>query len=221
MSITPSHYQLTVTALQWLSADTFELRFDRPEGFSYEPGQKIGFRHQDVYRDYTLLGPPQAPELAICARRLDQGRFTPLLAAARPGDRFEVSAPSGYFTFQSASRPAVFIASGTGITPFVAFTRAGVRGFELLHGARAAAELYYSRELAPAARRYVPCLSAEPSARTYPLTFHGHVTQYLAQALPAGIYDFYLCGPGDMIREAIQIIDARFDGSRVFSELFY
>jgi hypothetical protein len=147
-------HTLTVKALRWLSEKTFEIRFERPDRFAYLPGQKIGFVDGSRRRDYTLLGPAEADELALCVRLVVGGRFSPKLARADRGERFQVTAPFGYFTFKASARPAVFVAAGTGIAPFVAYARAGVRGFDLLHGVRSPMELYYRETLSAAARRY-------------------------------------------------------------------
>jgi benzoate/toluate 1,2-dioxygenase reductase component len=215
-------YTIEVIGHRWLTDRTFEIRFQRPTGFDFLPGQKIGFVDGAVSRDYTPLGPAGGPELAFCVRHIPRGRFSTRLAGARPGDRFQVTPPFGYFTFHNTSRPSVCVATGTGIAPFVAFARSGVRGFDLLHGVRSAGELYYSRELSGAARQYVPCISGEaPPTREWPLAFAGHVGGWLAERLPPGAYDFYLCGRGDMIRDVMGIIDDRFEGSLVFTETFF
>ena len=207
------------TKSKWLH--TFEIRFSRPDGFSFRPGQQITFIHAALRRDYTLLGPTDDEDLAVCVRHIPQGRFSPLLAAADPGDGFTITAPFGFFTYQRSPRPAVFIATGTGIAPFVAFARAGVRNFNLLHGVRTPAELYYAEELSAAAHRYIPCLSVSFAPLPYPHAFHGHVGDYLAAKHPREIYDFYLCGRSEMIRDVMRIIDEHYDGSRVFFETFF
>lgn len=216
-----TQYAVTVTRTTWLTPDTVEVRLTRPSGFDYLPGQKISFFHDSVQRDYTLLGPPDEPELALCVRHIPQGRFSPLLAMAEPGDRFHVSRPFGFFTFKASDRTPVFVATGTGVAPFVAFVRAGVRGFHLLHGVRSRQDLYYEAELANAAERYIPCLS-EFSADDPPTdAFTGRVDRCLTERLPDGAYDFYLCGRNDMIREVMLLIDERWDGAYVFTESFF
>ena len=97
--------------------------------------------------------------------------------------------------------------------------RSSVRGFILLHGVRQIGECYYASLLRSKARRYVVCLSDEdrPAAGT----FHGRVTDYLASQLEPDLYDFYLCGRGEMIRDVTWIVDDRFPGSMVYTEIFY
>ncbi len=215
-------YTLEVTGHRWLSDHTIEVRFQRPQGFDFLPGQKIRFIDGKLERDYTLLGPRDAAEVAVCVRHIPGGRFSPRLAEAKIGDLFQATPPFGYFTFSATARQAVFIATGTGIAPFVAFVRDGVRHFDLLHGVRSDKELYYHEELAGAARHYIPCLtSAELPTDRWPRAFAGHVGQGLEARLQSGAYDFYLCGRGDMIRDVMGIIDERYEGSHVFNEIFY
>lgn len=215
-------YTLEVTGHRWLTDQTIEVRFERPRGFDFLPGQKVRFVDGKLERDYTLLGPRGAAELAVCVRHIPEGRFSPRLAESKVGDLFQATPPFGYFTFNTSPRHPVFIATGTGIAPFVAFVRDGVRDFDLLHGVRSAEGLYYHQELASAARHYIPCLSdAELPTGMWPLAFAGHVGRGLQALLPSGAYDFYLCGRGDMIRDVMGIIDERYEGSHVFNEIFY
>lgn len=205
-----------------LDGGTFEFTLSRPDGFSFRAGQRIRFEHPTGERDYSLVNGPAAAELQVCVRIVQDGQFTPRLARAAIHSRFDISGPHGYFIFQPAARPAVFVASGTGIAPFVAMARSGVRGFRLLHGARTADGLYYQAELRAAAAGYVACLSkAAAAAAAPPDAFAGRVTAYLAAHLAPGAYDFYLCGRSEMIRDVTLLVDRRFPASLVYSEIFF
>jgi len=215
-------YPVKVTGIDWLAESTFEIRFQRPKAFEFQPGQKIGVVHAGVYRDYTLINAVQDQELALCVRHIADGELTPVLAGARMGDVFHITPAFGYFVYQSSRHPAVFAATGTGIAPFVAFARAGVAPSLLLHGVRASDELYYHEILSSNAEHYTPCISAVPGEETTATgVFPGRVTDFLERQLPPGNYDFYLCGRSEMLRDAMGIIDRRFSESRVFSELFF
>ncbi len=210
-----------VTGRRWLTEHTFELRLSKPSGFDYLPGQKIGFVEGGLQRDYSLLGPAHSPELAICVRYVENGRFSPRLAQAAVGERFHITPAFGFFVYTPSARQAVMVATGTGIAPFVAFVRSGVKGFDLLHGVRAAGELYYGAELAAAARTYVPCISGPDASAGGEGVFAGRVTTFLAERFDHKACDFYLCGRGDMVRDATHLIDRRFTGAYVFSEIFF
>ncbi|CAB1063501.1 hypothetical protein D1BOALGB6SA_8284 [Olavius sp. associated proteobacterium Delta 1] len=170
-------------------------------------------------RDYTPVSAPEDPEIAFCIRKVDSGIFTPLLSTAEIGTRFDISMPEGYFTFKPSRRPPVFVATGTGIAPFCSMVRSGVTGFTLLHGVDSPQDLYYQLKLEPVADLYVACISSEhQSPSEY---FRGRVTDYLKKHLPPAKYDFYLCGRREMIREVTWLVDERFPGSLLYSELFY
>jgi ferredoxin-NADP reductase len=202
----------------WLSEGTFECELERPPSFLFQPGQSIRILLAGRERDYSLASGPEEDRLVLCIRRISGGVLSPVLAEAEPGTRFTFSGPHGFFTYQSSARQAVFVATGTGVAPFVSMARAGTRGFLLLQGVRTAGELCYAETLRAAALRHVSCLTG---ARTAPGAFPGRVTEYLGRHLPPGEYDFYLCGRREMIRDATLLADERFPGSLVFTEIFF
>jgi benzoate/toluate 1,2-dioxygenase reductase component len=215
-------FEVQVAAKRRLASHTVEIRFQRPKGFAFSAGQKISVAHQGIHRDYTLVNSPQDAELAICVRGIAQGSLSLVLVAAKAGDRYHISPAFGHFLYHPCAQPAVFVATGTGIAPFVAFVHGGAKNFHLLHGVRSEAELYYRSLLSQAADHYTPCLSGEREKLPGDgENFYGRVTDFLEHRLPDGDYDFYLCGRGEMLRDATRIIDRRFDGSRLYSELFF
>jgi benzoate/toluate 1,2-dioxygenase reductase subunit len=151
-----------------------------------------------------------------------QQKFCDLLASIEPASRLSFAGPAGYFTFRPSARRAVFVATGTGIAPFVSMIRAGVVRFNLLHGVRRPSELYYRSLFRNAGQPYFPCLSATVSRSKAPEnSFHGRVTDCLKRHFPADTYDFYLCGRKEMIRDVTFLIDDCFPGSYVYTEIFY
>ena len=116
----------------------------------------------------------------------------------------------------------MFVATGTGVAPFVSMARVGVKDFILLHGVRRSLDLYYEPLFRKTATLYVPCLSGVKDAgEGVPGAFGGRVTGYLASHLTPGAYDFYLCGAAEMIRDVILLVDQRFPDSLVYTESFY
>jgi ferredoxin-NADP reductase len=205
-----------------LSDRAVELRIERPPHFRFRPGQRIRVVYRGIERDYSLVSGPDDPELGVCIRLVENGALSPLLFAADMGTPLGISDPGGYFVLTPSLRKRVFIATGTGIAPFVSMVRAGAAGFILLHGVRSAGDLYYRDLLTAAAGAYISCLSGEPHPPPeLPSTFQGRVTDYLSTAMRAGSYDFYICGRGDMIRDATWLIDLRYPDASVYTEIFY
>jgi benzoate/toluate 1,2-dioxygenase reductase component len=217
-----SKYPAKLLHRRWLSSSTFELELARPRLFQFLPGQRVRLYHEGKERNYSLISTTDDPSLALCVRRVDGGTFSPLLATAKIGTRFHLSGPHGYLTFRSSRRPAVFVATGVGIAPFVSIVRSGMTSSTLLHGVRTPAELYYESLFRGATRCYVPCLSVLPSeTEPPPDSFSGRVTEYLISHLQPGLYDFYLCGRSEMVRDVTLLIDERFSGSMVYTEIFF
>ncbi|MGB7921448.1 MAG: FAD-dependent oxidoreductase [Desulfobacterales bacterium] len=212
-------YDTALMERRQLSDNTFEAVFSRPFGFEFTAGQRIRLIHGGLERDYSLASAPDDAALVLCIRQVAAGRFSPLLSSTPIGTAFTFSGPHGYFVFQASARPPVFVATGTGVAPFAAMARAGVSGFTLLHGVRQAGERYYASLFRSKARRYVACLSEEDPSEGG--TFHGRVTDYLASHLEPDRYEFYLCGRAEMVRDVIWLVDDRFPGSMVYTEIFY
>ena len=186
METKAENYASELIERQWLSTKSFEITLTKPKSFEYLPGQCIRLIHDAVERDYSLVTAPTDPNLALCIRNIEGGILSPELSNAPVGTRFNFNGPHGYFTFRPSTRPAVFVATGTGLAPFVSMARSGVTGFILLHGVRSAEDLYYASVLKSAAKQYVPCISeTDTSSGEY---FGGRVSDYLRTNLTPGPY---------------------------------
>ena len=217
--MTEQIYSSPLLERHWLSKKTFEIVLERPEGFNFQPGQRIQIFHEDIERDYSLSSAPSDRHLALCIRNIEGGAMSTVLSSTSVGDKIAFAGPFGYFIFQSDQRKPVFVATGTGIAPFYSMLRAGISNVILLHGVRSPEELYYASEIQKSVKNYVACLSETGDYHTdhYP----GRVTDYLRKELPQDIYDLYLCGGGEMIRDVILLVDDRFPGSYIYTEPFY
>jgi len=216
-------YSAQLLGRRWLSKKSFEVELSRPQGFQFEAGQTILICHQSLERYYSVItAPAEENRIALCIRHIKEGSLSPVLADAPIGHRFDFSGPHGYFWFRASRRPAVFVATGTGIAPFVSMARSGISGFTMLHGVRTAADLYYQSVFLRSASAYVPCLS-DPQAedREQSGIYHGKVSAYVKHQMAPGAYDFYLCGRQEMIRDIIHVVDEYFPGSFIYTEVFF
>ncbi len=206
----------------WLSDQVFEIQLTKPEGFMFTPGQRINLFHEDLGREFSMISAPDEPLITLCVQYDDEGIFSQLLGNVRTGTRLNFTGPSGYFTYQSSDRPAVFVATGTGIAPFVSMGRAGVGEFLLLHGVRMPGDLYHASQFRSIAKLYVPCISEIMDKFTAcEDCFFGRVTDYILRRLPPRAYDFYLSGKDSMIRDVTRLVDDSFPGSRIYMDRMY
>jgi ferredoxin-NADP reductase len=205
----------------WLAPGILELRLTRPAGCTYIPGQFLRFVMDGYQRDYTMVSSPDAETIDFCIAMVDGGRFSGDIQNADIDATFQLTGPHGHFVFHGPVNPAVFVATGTGVAPFVAFSRSGVGAGLLLHGVGTPDRLIYRDILQSGLRGYVPCISRPLEKMDCPgNAFAGRVTDYLEQQLTPGTYDFYLCGRGAMIRDVTAVIDERFGDSRLFIETY-
>ena len=219
LPINEAPYATPLLERHWLSKKAFEIVLERPVDFNFQPGQRIQIFHNDIERDYSLSSAPSDRHLSFCIRNVEGGAMSSVLSSIDVGTQIAFSGPFGYFIFQSDQRKPVFVATGTGIAPFYSMLRAGISDIILLHGVRNPQELYYSSEIQKSAGNYVACLSEDAVNHTD--HYAGRVTDYLKKELPRDIYDFYLCGGGEMIRDVILLVDERFPGSNIYTEPFY
>jgi ferredoxin-NADP reductase len=207
---------------RWLSTKAFEIGLSRPAGFDFQAGQSIGIVYEGQTRYYSLTNGSADPVLSLCVRYIREGLFTPVLAEAELGTPFQFTGPHGYFLFRPSQRPAIFVATGTGIAPFLAMIRSGINAALVLHGVRTAAELYYGDFLRALPCTYVACLSEAGSPDGVAAgVYAGKVTGYIRTRLDRRAYDFFLCGRQEMIRDATLLADEHFPASHVYTEVFY
>jgi len=205
-----------------LTENAFEIELTRPPSFQFKAGQTIRFIHDSIERYYSLVSTPDDPTLTLCVYDVPRGIFSPVLAKAEIGAAFRITGPHGYFTFNPSERPPVFVATGTGIAPFVSMGRSGVADFIILHEVESAQDLYYQDLFRKIASNYIPCLVASTGADLKsPGPYHGTAAGCLKENLPPASYDFYLCGERDMTNAVTLLADEHFPGSYIFKEVFF
>jgi len=138
-----------------------ELRLDVHDRVDHLPGQHYVVRltAEDGYtaqRSYSVASAPGDPLVELFVERLDDGEVSTYLAdVVEPGDELEVRGPiGGWFVWDGAS-PALLVAGGSGVVPFVSMLRhARTTGREdllrIAVSARTLAALPYADELAAA-----------------------------------------------------------------------
>jgi len=125
----------TLVAREEVAERTMAFHFARPAGFEYAAGQAIdlelsgaqagaaaGMRHA-----FSLVSAPFQPELTIATRMRDSA-YKRALASLPTGAGATIDGPFGSLGLpEDRVRPAVFIAGGIGITPFVSMLRQAER----------------------------------------------------------------------------------------------
>ena len=188
-----------------LTPETFIIRLDRKD-FHFEPGQYVIIRipDQNKGREYSIYSGTADDYLDFLVREIPAGEFSQYLRHLKPGSELDVEGPKGYFILNAASRigkPSLFIASGTGISPFHSYVKSFPDlNYQVLHGVHFANEAY-GRETFDA-ESFVLCTSRSTDGN-----FFGRVSHYLNQN-PVSIETVcYLCGNSDMIEDVTSILE--------------
>lgn len=145
------------------------IRFVSENGYlpPFEAGQYINiFTEIDgvrTSRPYSISSSPkQRAYYEITVARIKDGFVSDfLLDSVKIGDRFEANGPAGVFRFQPVfhSRKSLFLAGGSGITPFLSMTREIVdaaldRDVVMLYGCRSSKAALYDEELRAYSDKY-------------------------------------------------------------------
>jgi ferredoxin-NADP reductase/predicted pyridoxine 5'-phosphate oxidase superfamily flavin-nucleotide-binding protein len=227
---------MTVTKIVEESTTIRSIHLEPSDGAGLLPhaaGQHLPIRltlpgeERPVIRTYTLSVAPSDGIYRISVKR--DGRVSDFLhESISVGDVIEARAPAGDFGIDArATRPAVLLAGGVGITPLLAILRHAVyegirkqriRPITLFHAARSKAERPFDREIADlveatkGAVRVVRVLSDIGDANEgADYDAAGRIDMaMLTKHLTFNDYDFYLCGPP-------QFTQALYDGLRGYN----
>jgi ferredoxin/flavodoxin---NADP+ reductase len=209
-----------ITQIRFLTESTFVIRFDRGN-MEFRAGQHIivGLEGELDQREYSVYSGEKDDYLEILVREVVTGSVSVQLKHCKPGQLLQVNGPFGSFgieKFDLFSRKQVFIATGTGISPFHSFVRSypGI-DYTLIHGVRYNNEAYEKNEYDP--KHYILCTSKENKGAQ-----KGRVTRFLTGFRTDSSMLFYLCGNNNMIYEVYHILrDKGIRDEDIFTEVYF
>jgi ring-1,2-phenylacetyl-CoA epoxidase subunit PaaE len=231
-------------------AITFAVPPDLREAFSFRAGQHLTVRRvdpdtgQDVRRSYSICSTPaelaESGRLRIGVKQLPGGAFSAYAASAlRAGDTVDVLPPLGAFTTAfdpTRTRHYGAIVAGSGVTPVLSIAATALAiepgsTVTIVYGNRYARSVMFAEELAdlkdryPARLQVVHVLSREPQdAELLSGRLDGERIGRLLDTLvpPAGIDEWFLCGPYGMVEAASEVLTSRgVPAAAIRAELFH
>lgn len=115
-----------ILSVESVTHDTVQIRCTRPENWQAEAGQFVfaGFRSSKMTEPahpFTVSSSPEAEYLELTIKAV--GDFTSRVDLLEPGDSITLDGPYGVFRPAAVQRPAVWLAGGVGITPFLSAVR--------------------------------------------------------------------------------------------------
>lgn len=217
-------YNVECIHRSFVAKDVYELRFRKPESFTFKPGQFVLFEVPlienpgDVQtRALSLGSTPDEPELVFIAKLKEGGRVSRWIAEKlTEGSTMTMKGPFGFFLLdQKTDKDPLFIATSAGVAPFRSMILDVLQGtggrrleprrrMDLIFGVRSEEDLFWTEELTELTKRYDNVfLHIALSAPSDTWTGHRGRVQTLA---PLIVKDFvrrtvYVCGNPDMTNE--------------------
>ncbi len=191
-----------VLEVRKLTESAAVLRFER-EGLKFDPGQyiRVGIEGDAEIRDYSVYSGADAEYVEVLVRRVEDGLVSKQLCDLEAGERVSVGGPYGHFKLTEDIRKEslLFVATGTGISPFHSFVHSYPElNYRLIHGTSKADEAY---EADAYDGNYFHCVSREDGG-----DYKGRVTEYLKTLEITRDAHAFLCGNCDMIYEAFDLL---------------
>jgi len=201
-----------------IAPSAYILKFRRK--FNFSAGQVVGLGVNVAIepRLYSIASGEDEEFIEILYTEKSDGQLTPMLSLLKNGDRVLVTQPYGTFTNYSDS--PVFIATGTGIAPFISAIKSKrVSNVTLIHGVRACDYFYFSDMLKKQlGENYIQCCTGFASSEY----FDGRVTKYLREFPVNPNKKYYLCGVAEMVVDARDILISKgVPFSSIISEIYF
>ena len=131
MESVATQYRVKLLDKAEVAEGTLAFSVEKPASFEFTAGQAVELMLLDPpetddegdFRTFSIVAAP-AENVLTFATRLRDTAFKRVLRQMTPGTAIQVDGPFGSFSLhQDISKPAVFLAGGIGITPFMSMIR--------------------------------------------------------------------------------------------------
>lgn len=221
-------HALRVAEVKRETQDAISVAWEVPpelrDAFRFKPGQHLTLRAtidgEEMRRNYSLCCGTDDRLLRIAIKRVAGGRFSIWAnETLKAGATLDVASPTGRFVLpesEGKARHLVAFAAGAGITPIFAMLKRALAEptdtFTLIYGNRSPQTILFREELEDLKDRHlgrftllhVLSQNEESGAPLLEGRITGDKVKALATSLfkPDEVAHAFLCGPGNMIKEA-------------------
>jgi ferredoxin--NADP+ reductase len=209
-----------VITIRHLTASAFVLQLER-RNFQFQTGQFVLLNYSGLIdqREYSVYSGEKDDFLEVLVREVDGGKVSGKLKKLKPGQELGVDGPFGFFRFDPmnfSSQKFLFIATGTGVSPFHSFVRTYPElNYSLIHGVRFGDEAYDHHHFQK--EKVTLCTSGDENG-----DFKGRVTEFLVGEKIDADTNCFLCGNSAMIYEVFDILTVKgVPVSNIYSEVYF
>lgn len=236
-------YQTILREREDIADRTMAFHFEKPAGFSFKPGQAIDLILADpgsaaglpfLRHTFSIVSAPFQDEIVVATRMRDSA-YKHVLKSLQIGATAGLEGPSGSLTLHSdRERPAVLMAGGIGITPFISMLRHATREqlpqqFLLLYSNRRPEDAAFLAELNQLERknqnfRLIATMTQVPKSERPWAGATGPIDEDRVRMACSNLIApvFYLAGPPAMVEAMRQLLnDAGVSAEDIRSEEFF
>jgi ferredoxin-NADP reductase len=220
-------YTVKVIELIRRTPSSLTLRMDKPEGFTFKPGQ-WGYFTVDgdsgkVSRSLSFSSSPTEPHLEF-TKRISESDFCKNLEQLQNGDDVSFQGPMGNLIYEGSLERVTFLAGGIGITPIRSILKNAVDSEKyLIYGNLNFEETAFADDI----RRWEekdPGLKVIHVLQEPPEGWDGFTGFINSQVIEASVPElpdqtFYVSGPPPMVKAVAACLDdLGIDRDRVYKE---
>lgn len=220
-------YTSSLLARESIAGNTLAVRFSKPPRFAFRAGQYVDIAlasspFHDLWGNFRTLSIASAPfeDHLEFIMRISNTAFKRALSVVPTGTTIALKGPAGSFHLDpDNTRPAVFLAGGVGIAPFLSMLRQAEhdrspRPFYLFYSSHEVAESAYLGELQKLATDHALDLTLIPTITRAPGSDwtgeRGRIDAVmLRRRIPAGTHPlYYVAGPSQFVSAMISVLTA-------------
>jgi len=201
-----------ITKKKTIAQDTYWIKLEPQDAevIEFDPGQFVTLIvAPNIRRSYSIASLPGNKDFGLIGDTVAGGPGSKFFLNSKVGDKVEYIGPIGRFTYKESSNPAYFLATGTGLVPFMsmikhALTKNKSKGVMKLFVGFRHQEQVFSKE-------YFEKLDKEFSNFEFILTLTkpdkdwkgltGRITKYYEKELENADIDAYICGSKKMVED--------------------
>lgn len=213
---------------EYINENLFKIFFDKKD-LKFFPGQhfSLSIPNKSINREYSSYTSSNDKELGFLIRRVEGGIMSNLLDKMEVGDELNIYGPYGSFVLKDEyikNKQIIFIASGTGIAPFVSMKETyNLDNYKLFVGIRETRDLADAEKFDESKSYY--CISREDNISKNN-HYKGRINNQLEKIEYIKDYEnsiYMICGNSYMISDVYDILvkEKKINPNNIITESFF
>src|SRR3989344_517752 len=205
-------YKTEIRRIEMVTHDVKRFILEKPKRFKFVPGQHIKIKLEgfEKPKSFTISSTNEEPFIELIIKIYsERNGFTKRLGEMKPGQEITIEERQGKLVYKDKG---LFIAAGTGITPFLAMFRqlkkdGKMSGNKLIYSNKTFDDIILDEELKDLFRSNYTRVLTQEEAEVEDEYFHyGRIDEEFLKDRINGYEWFYVCGPKEFTLAIRQIL---------------